>query len=297
MPWISDRFVQLLIRPNHPNTIADFYENAETDNFVLPGYFCPFLGWHRMNQTIARFNDFSDFITYQIQQGYYLEASLDRYYFSFYHHYHLSHFIHLTFIYGYDDEERCVYISDFFDSGKYVRKKVSFDEINKSIEGIDYYINLYKVEDFSYEINLEQLKTFISDYLSEMNSINKFQFSYQPMNRNIIYGLGFYSHILDEFMKKEYLDIRPFHILYDHKVINKIRIDYLTETCIFDNDKSRTLHQLNEQIMEDTCFMRNMAIKYNITHNLALKRKIEEKCKVIKEADRHLFTQMLYALP
>lgn len=30
-PWLCDRYLQLIIRPYHPMTRADFYEQADTD--------------------------------------------------------------------------------------------------------------------------------------------------------------------------------------------------------------------------------------------------------------------------
>lgn len=287
LPWICD---QLVIRPEHPLTRSDFYENADTDNYILPGNYCPFLGWLRNNQTTANFYQFTDYIEYQIKQGYYLEACLDAFYLSCTENFNNEHFIHQTFIYGFDSKRRHVFISDFYDNSKYVRKIVSYDEINQSIEGIDYFINLYKYEDFDYKININLLKTATEDYINGRDSMNKFQYSYQSYNKDVLYGINFYNYILDVFIKEEYIDIRPFHILYDHKIIMNIRLEYLKTLGIYDNND---IIDLNNSLIDQTNILRNMVIKYNITRDNDIKDKICRKCFSIKESDYDLFTELL----
>lgn len=295
LPWICDRYIQLVIRPHHSLTRSDFYENADTDNFVLPGNYCPFLGWLRNNQTTANFNQFTDYIEYQIKQGYYLDACLDSYYLSCTNYFKKKHFIHQTFIYGFDDEKRQVYISDFYD-GKYVRKIVSYDEINKSIKGIDYFINLYKYEEFDYKINLELLKVSTNDYINGRDSLNKYKYSYQSYNKDILYGMNFYNYILDVFINEKIIDIRPFHILYDHKKIMNIRLEYLKKLGIIDKDKIDNIFNLNNLLIEQSLLLRNMVLKYNINHNKSIKDEIYKKCLSVKESDYELFDELLKCL-
>jgi hypothetical protein len=293
LPWLCDRFIQLIIRPYHPITRADFYEQAETDNYIIPVYSCPFLGWLRNNQTTAHFNKFTDYIEYQISQGYYLDSCLDNFYLKCSRDYEKKHFIHTTFVYGFDKEKKHVYISDFYDNGKYVRESVSYEDINKSIEGIDYLINLYKYQDFDYLFNINQLKIFVEDYINCRDSLNKFEFSCANFNKDNLYGLNFYDYIIDVFCKEEKLDLRPFHILSDHKVMMRIRLGYLYKLEIFNNKLIEKMEKKNDLILYETSILRNMVIKYNLNYDNSLIRKIIQKCSFIKTSDYELMMDLL----
>ena len=83
----------------------------------------------RSNDETAQYSKFTDYIEFQINNDYCLEACLDRYYFKFPECYKSERYIHSTFIFGYDNERKEVYIVDFFDDGKYDKKIVSYDEI------------------------------------------------------------------------------------------------------------------------------------------------------------------------
>lgn len=293
LPWISDRYIQLVIRPSHPLTQSDFYDQAETDSYILPGHSCPFIGWLRNNQTTAHFNSFTEYIEHQIMHSYYLDACLDTFYLSCSMNYNKKHFIHQTFIYGFDNEKRQVFISDFYDNGRYTRKIVSYDEINKSIEGIDYFINLYRYDDFNYKINLDLLKLTIEDYINCKDSQKKFEFSYVSYNKDILYGINFYNYIVDVFSKEDYIDIRPFHILCDHKVMMKIRLEYLYRMNIFNSERIKEISTTNDLLISHSMRLRNMVLKYNINHDSELLSEIDKKCITLKKSDYDLFMNLL----
>ncbi|EPR09608.1 hypothetical protein [Ruminiclostridium papyrosolvens] len=296
LPWVSERYIQLIIRPHHPVTRSDFYDNADTDNYIIRVNHCPFIGWLRNNQTTANFKKFTDYIEHQINNGYYLDACLDNFYLSCSHQFNKNHFIHQTFIYGYDRKNRQVFIADFYDYGKYVRKSVSYKEINKSIEGIDYFINLYKYEDTDYKINLHLLKLSVEDYINCKDSLRSFEFTNKNYNRDILYGLNFYDYIIDVFCKDEIIDIRPFHILYDHKTMMKIRIDYLINIGTFDKSMLEQINSRNDSLISSAVLLRNMVLKYNYNPDKNLLNKIKEKCKALQKSDYDLFSDLLIAM-
>lgn len=293
IPWVSDHYIQLVIRPYHTITQADFYDSADMDNYIIPGYYCPYLSWLRNNQTTAHFNIFTEYIEYQIKHDYYLDACLDTYYLSCSTNYKKKHFIHQTFIYGFNKDKRQVFISDFYDNSKYERKIVNYDEINKSIENIDYFITLYKYNDFDYKINFDLLKLSIEDYINCKDSLKKFEFSYASYNKDLLYGLDFYNYIIDVFCKKDFIDIRPFHILYDHKKMMQIRLEYLNKLNIFDNNKISQINVRNNSLINYSIVLRNIVLKYNLTHNNDLLDKIKEKCNILKRTDKDLLIDFL----
>lgn len=293
LPWICDRYIQIIIRPYNIRTRSDFYDQADTDNYVCEGYLCPFIGWLRNNQTTANFSIFTDYIEYQIKHGYYLEPCLDNYYLSCSALFNKRHHIHSTFIYGFDNEKKLIYISDFYDNGRYTREKVSYDEINKSIEGIDYFINLFKYQESDYSFNITLLKIFIEDYINCRDSLKKFEFTCTDYNKDILYGLDFYNYIKDVFCNEYPIDTRPFHVLYDHKVMMKIRLEYLHKINVIDYNEFCILQERNNLLINSSHIFRNMAIKYNTTHDFGLLHRIKEYCNSLKQSDYNFFVDLL----
>ena len=52
-----------------------------------------------------------------------------------------------SFIYGYDNERKVVYVADLWTGwGKYVKQEIGYDEVNASMNN-DYIINLFKSQE------------------------------------------------------------------------------------------------------------------------------------------------------
>ncbi|SET22209.1 cysteine peptidase family C39 domain-containing protein [[Clostridium] polysaccharolyticum] len=297
LPWICDRYIQLIIRPNHYSA-GDFYEHADTENFIRPNELCPFYGLIRNNQTTAHFEKLTDYIEYNINHEYYLEACLDNFYLSCSpYYYQKSHIrIHPTFIYGYDKEKKVIYISDFYENSKYTQTSVTYDEINKSIEGIDYFIWSYKYQNCNYELNLNLLKLYISDFLNSTDSFHKFEFSSPDYNRKALFGLDYYQYAHDVFLECENIDVRPFHILYDHKTIMQIRLEYLHSQKIISPNQYQDLMELTRQSLNNALILRNTILKHSFTKKPKLIPRLKERCLLQKDYDENLFARLFQIL-
>lgn len=291
-PWFSDHFIQLVVRPNHYDTYGDFYDHADLDNYFRIIYGLPGLGWMRVNYDSANFEVFSDYIEHQINNGYCLEACLDRYYFKFSNSYQTHHFIHSSFIYGYDNEKREVYVADFWDGGKYNTITLSYDEINASMNnnGI---INLFKSHDDKYKFKPELMKIYLYDYLNCTDSFLKFRFSNKEYNQNVIFGIEFYEFLLCNISKRERVDVRLSHILYDHKILMKLRLEYLTKHHEYNTQKLYELSIQNDGLIKNSLMLRNWIIRYTLKNDDKLLNRICNKIVEIKKEDIDFINQFL----
>lgn len=292
LPWISNYFIQLIVRPNYSFTQVDFYDHADLNNHYCILWGCPYLNWMRNNIYTANFDKFTDYIEYQINQGFYLEANLDNYYFRISEFYNKNHFIHPTFIYGYNNETKEVNISDFYNGKGYSRQIEDYDSINNSMAN-DYIINLYKYQDAEYTFNHELMNTYFEDYLYSRDSMKKYSFSYQKYNHDVIYGLECYDYIISNLSENEVWDIRPFHVLYDHKKLMCIRLEYLKNCNEYDYNKINESILISNKIFKKTEILRNMVVKYNLNKDIHLFDRIKEMCEKVKELDRKLFESVL----
>ena len=295
IPWLSDHFIQIIIRPKHNDTPADYYDHADVDNFYREIYGMPWLSWMRVNKETAYFKKFTDYIEYQINNGYGLEPCVDRFFFRFTSSYKKDHFVHSSFIYGYDNIRRKIYIADFWDYGKYERKEVSYREINRSMNnnGI---INLFKLQDGEYKFNPFLMKTFLEDYLNSEDSTHKFDFSNKSYNEDVIFGLAYYDYVLDYCTEKKVFDIRFFHVLYDHKQIMALRLEYLLKSNYINKTAYKSLSVKNEELINLSLEIRNMVLKYNVSNSSVLLERIREKIPVLKKNDKAFVTSLLKAI-
>lgn len=296
LPWICNHFIQLTYRPNHPDAKADFYDNSDFDHFITPLYLCPFLGWLKLNRETMGCSNFTNYVEKQITNGYYIEACLDNYYLSCSNNYLKNHFIHSTFIYGFDHDNQQIFISDFYDNGAYSRKIVSYDEVNQGINTNNYFIILFKYEDFDYNFNIDLLSLFLNDYVEAKDSLRRFCFSSAQRNQGIKFGIEIYDYIKNDLSMQQFLDIRPFHILYDHKKLMKIRINYLYNSGYLNSYDYKMLNDNNNALLNKTLILRNKVIKYNITNRIELLSTIIENIKLLKDLDYQFFRELAHIL-
>ena len=285
MPWLSDHFIQLIVRTKHEYTFGDYYDHADLDNHFSIIYGMPGLGWMRVTRDLANFSKFTDYVEYLIDKECCIEACLDRFYFSFSQDYQVRHFRHSTLIYGYDKEKRIIYLADFFDNCRFVAKEASYDEVNLSMNN-DWIINLYYHGKPEYKFNKELMRRYFDDYLNSRDSFCKYEFSNREYNRyGVRFGLAYYDYLIERLMTQDDLDLRMIHVLYDHKKLMKYRLKFLQENALFDFEQLERLLAENEKIFTDVETLRALAIRFSIEHREDIKKKIISRVQEVKEED------------
>ncbi len=300
MPWFADHFIQLIARPMHEDTFGDFYDHADMDTYYRIIFGLPGLGWMRVNSETAHYKVFSDYVEKQIDNGYALEACLDRYYFSFAEEYQNYHHVHSSLIYGYDREKDEIYIADFFSDdiysgAKYEHKIISYDALNAGMNN-DGIINLLKAWDDHYDFNLKLMRTEFEDYLNSTDSMNKFEFSNKDYNHVALFGLGYYEYLVDSFSQRDFIDTRMFHLLYDHKTLMAYRLEFLEKENVLPKDKIDELKMMNVELIEETKVLRNCVFKYHIKAGEKLKDNILYRIVNLRTKDETFVRAMLLAI-
>ena len=292
LPWLSDHFIQIIIRQNHHDTPADYYDHADINNYYRELYGLPWLSWMRVNCESGNFSHFTDFVEYQINNEYALEPCLDRYYFPFSTYYNKEHFIHSTFVYGYDNTKKTVFVADFWESGKYEHKEITYDEMNSSMDN-NYIINLFKLQNATYTFNPILMQTFLEDYLKSTDSFKRFEFSNKEYNKQITFGLGYYDYLKEYCTNKQLIDIRFFHLLFDHKQLMKYRLEYLFHHKYLTSDSYKLLNQKNNELINTSLQLRTMVLKYNLTKDSNLLDRILGIISALKKSDQLFVSELL----
>jgi len=209
--------------------------------------------------------------------------------------------MHNTFIRGYDNDNKNILIKDFY--GVYKEHSIGYSEFNdafknrhdKSLNPGPYTIMLFEPQDSAYKLDIELTKRFLADYLNGTDSFSRMTHNYKIKNKEYEYGLNYYNLLLKR-IKNKSIDIRAFHVLYDHKRLMLVRLEYLNGMqCITGGDFA-SIYDGYRRIRQDTLIMRNMALKYNINKDEGYLQSIVKKCADIKEEDAALTERLIKAL-
>ncbi|WP_218619006.1 hypothetical protein, partial [Paenibacillus sp. P32E] len=110
-----------------------------------------------------------------------------------------------------------------------------------------------------------------------------------------IYGLAVYSS-LDLFLEKveslqNNIDIRLFHLIWEHKRNMNFRVEFLINNKNYDFDKI-LLDKLNK-IENDALIIRNLVLKYNNTNNKSIITNIRERLKLLVYEEAEVYNELL----
>ena len=223
-----------------------------------------------------------------------------------------GHISHDIFVFGYNKKRLCFNVADNFDSGRYSFEETSFKEIEKGylnidetqlgdwLEGVE--LISYRKKDSYFEIHHEyafdivQVRGFLNDYLTGASTTEGHRVATEQWKHGKdFYGLKVYEQISNYicmFRRGEiYFDYRPFFVLREHKIIMQSRISYMIANgYLRGGDK---ISERCDEIAKLATVINGLWIKYGITKDDALIKKVEEKKAVIVVLEKALLEQML----
>lgn len=248
-----------------------------------------------------------DFLISIIDSGKYAAVLYDQYYVPISELYMNMHNEHGMLIYGYDKKMKIFYAADFFKKMKYSFATVSFDCIESAI------INVLESELFGCEViefnnsNYKFSKSFL------YNSLNNFLYSKNiaAENENVIIGdaeleqiqKGRYTFgmknydLLKEtlsrvlYEKKRFFDLKPLHVIFDHKVMMCERIKYLLNSGVIDNSDSILDKYIN--IKNKSEINRSLIVKFRITKDYGLIDKIINNINIVESLEKEAVTYLI----
>lgn len=310
VPWFYSNFVQLI----SPKDIAT-NRNSQFDFYNK--YF--FFGYPQgiqplKNQVIKRgllsknyTGGVKQFIIDCIDLGRYIYTWADEYDISSKISYQKNHVFHDVFIYGYDLENNCFYTLGFGTDMQFSSHLIPFEQLHSLEDTLDYWdIKIFVIErndqfdDSSVDLSL--LNIWLNDYLRSFDSSLRYKpliYSYglNSETGDLCYGLSVYASLMEylESVKRgqSSLDIRPFHILWEHKKIMVERIKYMIDNVYIEDDG---LLEKAEQLEKVVLSIRNLLLKHFIMKNDIPEQYIKEKLLTARGMDIDLIETFIYIL-
>ncbi|MEK5034032.1 hypothetical protein MKY96_21450 [Paenibacillus sp. FSL R7-0302] len=304
LPWIYNNYIQLW-----SDTHGLFFDFWPKSNIIFD---CPWL----YNQTLKRetiagmSTNLSQFFVDAIDLDNYIYGIFDESCIagSLVHQKKISP--HELFIFGYNLEEQMFDVADFTFTGKYSYTKASFEQVEQAYLNIDApkdYLEegrggLHLLSFFnkaSYHFDTSLVAETLNDYLLSKNTSERFRMMDNP--RDFVFGMKVYEdikHYLDLLLQnKDKYDIKPLHVLWDHKVMMLKRIQYMKSRKLMNN--ADIIYNNYKQIVQNMLMFRNMLLKAQLTRNSELIKKIiiglddivsKERCVVEMMLDNLIFT-------
>jgi len=274
---------------------------------------------NRMSRTMVddNWDTFHDFVISAINDESYVHCLVDMYAIQAYKdEYKKEHITHNIMIYGYDEEEKEVYIADCFVNGVYSLATATFDEIDESFEREIYNdwidgVWLFKREDAPYipvGYKTDKIRNDINSYIKGelAESINLYE-KYERSSKladNIIdvaCGIRVYEKIIQYLIQmvqqRTEIDIRINYMLYEHK-------NYLCILCneLYSIGQFKDIFGIYNEILKIRTKLQginNLILKYNMTR---AERNVQKIIEILTEVERsersmmHLFEMSIQDL-
>lgn len=299
-PWIFTNYIQLYINKDYKHNWGDFYFPSPYE--VRPSDTCQWIISQKINRkSIARqWNSAVDFVVDSIHSNHYVHAMVNLFYVPVSDCYHEVHLNHDLLVYGYDLDQELFYVSDFFKGGIYSREVISFKDFNlaflhydtvphhKELDYLNGLIYLYQFDQeckYRRDLDIQAVMNSIRHYLN--NTVPEYWHHYNfgadkeklDFGRQIYATLKNYAKTTSELASA--LDIRPFYLLYDHKKIMMLRLQYLYNNGYIGEDAVEAIRHFSV-IQENARIAVNIVLKYNASLN---KRLIDRLLQTLTDID------------
>ena len=285
---------ELNFEDNQPAINPGFFEHPPFTVYKIPRFFVR-----------EKYFYFSDFVRHCIDNEFYIHICLNNAYLECSKDFKKRNRQHPATIYGYDDGTVC--LADFWD-GKYSQSAVSNESVNMSFLAnylkesdnpcTDYMRDIYltKLRDKKYEFRTDHLVEDLTDHLNSCDSTKKFCRSYTLGDSILYYGLQCYD-IIGKNLDENPPDIRTFHVLYDHKIMMKYRLDYISTNGILSSEAINKLMPACDDILKKALVLRNGVLKAQMKGDVEKQTEnFKSALSAIKDADEMITTKLLEEL-
>lgn len=243
--------------------------------------------------------DIIEFIVNCIDNGYYVWLYLDEYYDPGKKNYKEVHHKHEYLLYGYNDKSE-LHTVGFNNQSVYAFYEIGFDNFLTAYNSIEENFEIKMLRPNiknSYEFDVFNTKDILDDYINSRDtSIRNRMFG--TTSSDIVYGLDIYKHmrINLEDPKNSNLryDIRPLHIMWEHKKCMTSRIKFLYEKNHINNYKF--LYSEYEKIEERVLSLRNLQLKFIVTGKEDLIKKLTNSFDEIRKQEKKILIELMESI-
>ncbi|MCR8844344.1 BtrH N-terminal domain-containing protein [Paenibacillus sp. SC116] len=312
-PWIHSSYIQLFFSKHYLNDLGEYRLDFYPD-LMIAYRNLPWLEYKHSDKKILKQLgvDIHKYLITQLERESYVVTYVDEYYIGNTSSYQQYHFIHDIFIYGYDLERQIYHVAIFDKNRQFSMQEVSFEQFEqaysvdsgvhslinsfKRLEPADYEASKFGAGLARFEFDLQLIIDTLQDYLEGKNSTERLKIQQHPVEG--IFGMDIYP-LLQEFTTKmidgiKYFDVRPFHILWEHKMMMIARIKYLQQLGHLSAD-TPILAEF-EWLEKRAYAQRNKVIKGHMCDDRKILQSINDSLQGIQAGEQIAITQLIEEL-
>lgn len=293
LPWFYSNFIHLYC---HHDLDGESASRSVPLTFYGEDFMrCPWLITQKLEREIVLDSPpgIVEFLVNGINSGYTISLNVDEFYIPRRRVYRQTHYAHDILVYGYDDAKRTFLVLGYDEEMQFRKTHVPFHELEQGfrhLEWTDNYaeqIYLYKFNKAgSYRLDVAFIKESLEEYVAASNVSLRNRGTADPLEA--AFGTDVYSALIRNIpalVRRR--DIRPIHILWEHKKTMGLRIDYLCEQGLLPLDFTGSFRPIEEQAFA----LRHLLMKYALTGDDAvLEQGINEVTRIMESEKRILGT-------
>ena len=306
LPWFFSHYIQLFC----PLDISDGPDPARKRkfNFYRPpncDYTCsPRLEMTYISRRIIDKNNLIAFIRDTIEQNEYVQICIDEYYIPEKSVYRKRHLIHEILICGYDDISSQTTTLGFNRQGDFAPSKVSYENLIRAYSDLNLTNHYDQAGICAFRYNSQPncdfdknlLTESLADYLLSSNTSERFRMLAPPIDG--VFGLNVYPCLINQckalLSHPEWFDIRPLHILWEHKKCMLNRLQFMETSYYLNATASFSLSY--RDIEKQAQILRMMMLKLRTTKNSAILIRIIDGLEKMACNEKNLLSSVLNML-
>lgn len=276
--WFYSNYIQVVCNQSFNKNFFDFknicsiIDGDEWINWLYPGN-----PWIKC-ESIVLYKDYYkkiyEIIIWAIKQNDYVVITLDEYYLPNKQNYNINHNLHEILCYGYNDEEDIIYALTFNQKGIFEEVKINYSDIQRAYESVriicddkENRVNPIKLlsinKNFSFQFNINLVYELLVNYIESKDTVGLTKQIYSN-SENLIYGMNTYGVLVEYYSSaRDHYDIRPLHIMYEHKKCMIMRLEYMAN--LFKDEEFIKLKEQYQEIQKMCLIAKRLLIKYMYT--------------------------------
>lgn len=307
LPWFYSRYIQL----HCPANLAagpDPERKRKFNFYRPPGYDdAPAFGVSvtRLNRDLILVNgQVIDFIRQAILSGRYVQVCVDEFEIPGKAAFQKRHLLHELFVFGFDDARAVVETLGFQNSGDFGSLEIACDNLQRAFcagaKNNEYDpdgLRLFSVDEaVSYAFDIQAVLEGLEDYVLSQNTSERFRLLAEPIDG--VFGFATYRCLIEAcsqlFSNPNWYDIRPLHILWEHKVCMLARIRYLEREEYL--NVADGLGDLYAGIEMQARTLRMMMLKLRVSRDGAVLKRLIQKLELLAQDEGHILMCVLETL-
>lgn len=305
LPWFYSNYIQLYCPPNFQNPIRNrtlkfnFYRRPDARVS-----FSPYLKVQILDRDLIFKSptDILPFVVACLDKDYYIRLVVDEYFLPDSAAYQKRSLVHETLIYGYDNQTFAGI--GYNKNGDYDSYRIGFSELKQAVVQADltgHYdpdgLRLFKYDSHvRYDFDIYLVREHLEDFLFSKNSSQRFRMLANPTDG--AYGLATYSslksRIVSFLTSPSSFDIRPVHILWEHKKCMVSRLKYMEGHGYLKSEDGFSMQY--EELARKTGMLRMMLLKFKITRSPDLIHRVLSNLDDIGEVEQCLLQGLVKKL-